>query len=317
MQTFEIHYYLDKNNHLIDAYTRNKCESLFLEIMKELSAQFDLEVDWYSLPSREGGYRDFWYGIPKYKEHFETISIIILLATHLFSCASDLVDDNRREDVEVETLMIKRERERVGLEKDKIELDLLKEAYEQREQIRKKYAEEIEGLSKNTVLNTKRSNFYKEIQSQGQILKVGYAYSDLDKQIISSERIVERENFKKFIQINNNPEKLYINNAYIKVIAPVLSDSKAKWRGEYDGKVITFSMNDINFKSKVIKKQVSFKSGSYIQCELEVLNKFNEQGVITSSIYSVDFVSEYHEEGAFDGSAVMGVKHISKQEQLF
>ena len=318
MQIFEIHYYLETDIHELDAFTRNKCELYFLEIVEAVYTQFNIEIDLQAIPSQEGGFRDFWKAIPKHKEQIEVIGIILGLILPLLTCVPQSYNDNKKQELEIEYQKIKNKREEIALEKDKIELEqfIIRKKLEQ-ENFYKQNAENINQLYENSLINSKKSKIYKEISGDQKIERVGFAILDHENGIQTKEIIVERQFFKNFIIVNKNEDILYDPNAVIKVVAPVLSDSKTKWKGEYDGKSISLNMIDDKFKNKVFKKQIAFKNGGYIHCELEIKNKLDDSGNVISTVYSVTHVNEYIEDKEKVATLIETPKKVTKQGELF
>lgn len=76
-------------------------------------------------------------------------------------------------------------------------------------------------------------------------------------------------------------------------------------------------MDDNVFKEKVFLKKIAFKSGGCIECDLEVINKYDEYERITQTSYIVHYVNKYLEQGEFDKVTQDEKKKVTKQEELF
>ena len=109
---------------------------------------------------------------------------------------------------------------------------------------------------------------------------------------LSKEKIVIRDDFPKFTLTSQDLKPLTDSSAYIEIVAPVLNSGKAKWKGIYDDQHISFSMDDTDFKTAVVLKQLSFKNGDGIVCVLLIHKKVDELGEVVTSGYSVKVVLE-------------------------
>src|SRR5690606_30139386 len=152
------------------------------------------------------------------------------------------------------------------------------------------FASEIASRSYKVV--TRKSNFYKILSTYEKVTRVGYRELSAEGKALSTEKIVSRDTFPKFILTSQNLKPLKDTSAYIEIVAPVLIDGKAKWKGIYDGQPISFSMNDKEFKMAVVSKQKSFKNGDAIICVLHIHKKVDELGEVVTSGYSVEVVLE-------------------------
>src|SRR5690606_31040200 len=111
------------------------------------------------------------------------------------------------------------------------------------------------------------------------------------------ERIVGKDLFHKFFITSNELESIRVESARIDIVAPVLIEGKAKWKGIYEGEYITFAMEDCAFKKSVTSREVSFKNGSAITCVLLIHKKVDELGDIVTTGYSVEVVLDTFESG--------------------
>ena len=86
--------------------------------------------------------------------------------------------------------------------------------------------------------------------------------------------------------------------AIIEIVAPVLNEGSAKWRGIYNSELISFSMGDSIFKKAVLDKQISFTHGSMLICSLTIYVQLDEFGDKVITGYKVNTVIERKEGGS-------------------
>lgn len=82
----ELHYYFTDNTHSLDAFIRNKCESEFLYIVKEILLTFEIDLDIETIVPQEGGLKEIWKFIGKNHKEITAISagmtaIVLILNT--------------------------------------------------------------------------------------------------------------------------------------------------------------------------------------------------------------------------------------------
>jgi hypothetical protein len=89
---------------------------------------------------------------------------------------------------------------------------------------------------------------------------------------------------------------LEIENAIIEIISPVLKSGKFKWKGIYNGEVLSFNMLAEDFKQMVQNRTVEFKNGTTIRCHLEIKRKLNSEGEEENTDYNIIAVHEFFDE---------------------
>lgn len=137
---------------------------------------------------------------------------------------------------------------------------------------------------------TKKSSFYKELLKNSKVKEVGFTGLGLNGTTVIDEKKVERKHFSKFILNSNQLPPIKNENALIEVVAPVLTEGKAKWKGIFEEKLISFEMNDDDFKRAVLSKEISFKNGASLICALRINKKIDESGEVAISGYTVETV---------------------------
>lgn len=280
LNKFEIHYHLTDNSHSMSALVRNKCEAELLAVAIEVAdiLGIHLELDCEAL--REGGVREIWKALG---DNSAQIALLISTLALIWSIVPQT--DN-------ELLELQKEDLRLSIEQRKKALEEIKENLENGKITSKDIQSVTTIASKNYKIVTRKSNFYKILSTYEKVNQVGYSELNSAGVRISNEKIVSRVDFSKFILISHDLKSLTDSSAYIEIVSPVLTEGKAKWKGIYNEQLISFSMNDNDFKMTVLSKQRYFKNGDGIICILRIFKKLNEVGDIVTSGYAVETVLE-------------------------
>jgi len=294
----------------MNALVRNKCEAEFIAVAIEAAEilGIPLELDCEAL--QEGGIREVWKALG---DNSAQIALLISTLALIWS------------------VVPKTDQELVDLQKEDLRLSI-----EQRKKSLGKIKEDVEGnnvtpetihsaervVSRSYKVVTRKSNFYKALSTYEKVIQVGYSELTSSGNPLSEEKVIPRQEFPKFIIKSQDLKPLKDNSAYIEIVAPVLKDGKAKWKGVYEGQPISFSMNDKEFKMAVVSRQLSFKNGDGIVCVLLIHKKVDELGEVVTSGYSVDVVLENVHSGV-SGETAQGkrYRHTKKmadgQEDMF
>lgn len=281
---FELHYYFNKDSHLIDASLRNRCEGEVLAILNEAASIFSIDISLYSSMPGEGGFRDFWKAIGK---NSNQITILLVIVTIILSRVP--TTDPEMEALEKEIKKLTIEEKKLNIEKLKVELEKKTASEVDREILNKA----VKVIDKNLKVVKRRSNLYSLLSNEKTIDKVGFTLSDSDSgEYFIDERQISRESFTKFIIQSDVLRADVDENAVIEIISPVLKEGRFKWKGVYDESVISFGMNDADFKEDVLLENVAFKHGSSIRCVLRKSREIDEVGDIKITGYSVTTVIE-------------------------
>jgi len=272
----EIHYYLIDNIHAMDAFVYNECEHELLILIKELQSL--LSLDNYTLDVEaisEGGIRSRLVLFIKDKQ-------FILFALGLIGG--------------VITTKLNEDRELNFLQKEKIKLEIKKLKKElNHDQPNDTINIEITDILNSDIKIVKRkSNYYSNLLKDSRIARVSTSLLDEENNIIGDEHIVERSQFKDYILDTDELESAIVEDAIIEIVSPVLKDNKIKWKGNYNGKRLSFTMDDFDFIRQILTEKVAFKKGTYIQCVLEIKRKLNELGELNIPVYSVQQIPEQY-----------------------
>lgn len=284
---FEIHYFLQNDSHSMDAIVRNKCEAEFLaiayEIIRTLELVFTLEAEAHE----EGGLRDIWKFVGK---NGTQISIFIAALALIVSL---------KPATDVTLTELQKEETRLSIEEKKLNIEKLKrELSDGNTPTQETLKKASTAANQNHVIVVHKSNFYKKLNYYEKVTQVGFTALDNDNNPVSNEMIIPRSDFPKFILLSNKLPVEIIEDAQIEIVAPVLREGRAKWKGIYvDPPAISFEMNDTAFKEAVLAKQISFKNGDIIRCVLEIHREVNEVGEIIIIKYAVQAVLDKIENG--------------------
>lgn len=275
---FELHYFLEDNTHLIDAFIRHKCESEVLAITRDLALALGFEIEIFSEPFAEGGFKEYWKLAGKNSNQLMLVASIVALILSRIP-----VSNTELEKLQKENLLLDNEVKRLTIEKLKDELD-------KNSDISSVVSNTVSFFDSDYKIIKHKSNFYNALQGYPKVTQIATSLYANDKKV-SEDNYVERENFHKFILSTDDLPSLTIEDASIEIIAPVLK-GKYKWKGLYEGNPIDFFMNDTTYKKSVTLGQASFKSGCSIKCVLQVSRKIDDLGNIIITSYSVKTVLE-------------------------
>ena len=232
----------------MNTFVRNAIEKDFLNIINTISSLFGLEIKLESRAAKEGGF----------------VEILDIMEAHPISSTiiASSVGYVIKQLLELIKYYLSDTHKKNKLEKEKLELEILK---------LKKEFREINDNQLEQKLARPLSNYYTKIEKYEKIQAVGFGNTT------NNECIVQRDEFKKFILIDNKEEEMD-DEANIELISPVLKEGKYRWRGIYKNKNIDFSMGDSKFKKDVIGGRYNFGNGSLINCQLYITKTYDDFG---------------------------------------
>lgn len=321
-----IHFYLKNESHSMNALVRHQMEKQILDVLSEFQKitglTFSVETEAY----QEGGLKE------KYKfliDNFITPSIVGLSVALLTKMITEPMSREKsytelaliREQINTEKIKQSSARKDeelkdIAIEQAKIDLEIKKENFKQEQLKTQEISERVEQSKLLSKISRSLSNLYQKAQNYERIEKIGYLTCNSPKEII-----VDRSNFKDFILSDKEDIELD-SEAIIEIISPVLDEGKNKWRGNYKGEKIDFSMADSKYKKKVVEGQQKFQNGSRIKCRMEIKRKYDDFGEeVGKPSYRVSDVDEIEiggrmfptEKGAKRAREILE----SKQESLF
>ncbi len=264
----------------MDAIVRNRCEAEIIAILIEIAKTLNESVLIECEAHREGGLRDIW---KLANANAGVISIII-------GIASIVVPLLPRSDSELDRLQ--KEDLRLSIEERKLRIKLLKTEIESSNINYNTLAKAAEVVNENYKIITRRSNFFKHLNSYKKVFKVGVNSLTADDIESKPESEITRNRFSRFILNSNSLPIQTVDEAVIEIVSPVLKQGNYKWKGIFDGEPISFIMKDNVFKQDVLSERISFQHGSAIKCALIIYRKLDEIGEIVTTGYAVETVIE-------------------------
>jgi hypothetical protein len=165
------------------------------------------------------------------------------------------------------------------------------------EALKSEAAEKIPLLDQSNLLKKRRSNFFDLLRKYQKVKAVSVLMVDDSKKPGNEEQFVGRDAFKNLILVSDQLKPVVLENVMIEIISPVLSIGKYKWKGMYNGSPISFSMKSAEFMTLVQSGKVEFKSGTTINCMLEIEKKINSEGHERITSYNIVNVASYLENG--------------------
>lgn len=275
IELLELHYHLRDNSHAMSAVVRNRSEAEALAVCLRIAAELGIPLQLESSAFAEGGLREIWQFIGQNNAQLSLLlAVIVLVLSRIPTSDSEMNALNK--EVAKATIQEKR----LNIEKLKRELD---EGTPKQETI----AATARAFEHDLKVVTRRSNFYRGLLDYDKVTAVGFTpVPDLSVNL-SEEHTVQRRDFAKFVLPTDKLPVEVVDDARIEIIAPVLKDGTYLWKGLYDGEPISFSMLDQEFKTAVIRREISFVNGSTIDCVLNIHRKLDEVGDINVTGYSV------------------------------
>lgn len=310
----------------MDAVVRNRCEAEFLAAVSVITQALGVELRFEATVPAEGGFRDIWRILADKSGHPLSVALLSLIlnqAVSIWTAPAKPNPELEKQQLEINKLTIehwKLENRRAELELDKLEsenregssagptspptgatitvtpLHPLASEPEQLHSATSTSSADATANSTGKTLQlqldpkviTRRSNFYKHLLAYGNVTAVGFRAVSVDESA-RDESVVERPQFSTFIVQTSElvPE---VRETQIEIVSPVITGRDMKWKGLWNGGVISFGMQDKEFKRQVFRNEVSFQHGDSIQCVLEIDRKLNEIGVETVTGYRVTTV---------------------------
>lgn len=275
-----VHYYLNGEEHLIDAQLRNKCEAELIALYQEVARIFDVDFHVLAMPPHEGGFKEFWQFLDAHNRPITSLSAIAavlgIFLTHVPTENDRLTEQLTRLQIEEKQLQIKK----IKKEFHEIDEDHSPALIDQAAKV----------LRGNNKTITRRSNFYKNLSTNHDVRELGIGTVAPDGRLTADEVSIARKDFPRFVLKTNKLPPILDEKAIVEIIAPVLDEGPYKWRGLYQGSPITFSMTDDIFRASVMAETVSFKHGTTIQCVIEIHRKLDETGEEVVTGHSVPVV---------------------------
>lgn len=293
----EIHYWLKNKSHIMNAVVENRCEYEVLAMIKEIANIYSLKINIETEPTAEGGLRKWFTIVSKGENKSATIttSIIVALLTVLLTTPITKVTEKL-----IDKIFEDKELNEMQKEKLKLEIDKLKD----------EAAKRNSNVETSNSIKKRKSNFYETLDSDPKVEKVSFLVTNKNKESIS-EKVVLKNDFKKFIIVSDDLEPIILESAEIEIISPVLKKGKYKWMGFFKSEPIIFNMQSNEFKTLVQNAEIEFKNGSSINCVLQIRRKIDNEGIEKNTGYDVMFVNHY-----FDNEKPIETNEGRKRRQI-
>jgi hypothetical protein len=273
----QLHYWFGDKSHTMDALVYNKCEREVLELTKALAKVCEVAIKMETEPSGKGGLKSWLALIPRYSK--KTSAAKMKLVTAL-----------------VGTVIVAQD-QKIANELVKVWMEKLAEANDNADVVKEEARKKLLLLEQNGVVRKRRSNLYDLLRKYAKVKSFSVALTDEAKKPLTEEQLVEREAFKTFVLSSNAMAPQILENASIEIISPVLVSGKQKWKGMYKGTLISFVMKAEEFMTMVQSGKVEFKSGSTIECTLQIERKMTATGTEKITNYNIIAVNSYEEKG--------------------
>ncbi len=299
----QLHYWFSDKTHSMDALVHNKCERELLEITKAIAKIYGVSIKLETEPSGKGGLKS-WLTIKARSQKKNSTAQIALVTTLV--TASMVTPNQASTSIMIAELLDKMLDNKVF---DELQNEQLRSIIVDMKSVA---SSKQALLDQSSVLKKRRSNFYDLLKKYQKVKSVSVVMTDDSKKPVTEEQLVNRDGFRNFILSSGQLEPQILENAAIKIISPVLIKGRHKWKGEYNGSPISFIMKSDEFMSMVQSGKVEFKSGSTINCTLEVEKKVNSVGVERITNYNIIQVSSYFEDEKMV-ETTEGKQHRQKQ----
>ena len=277
-EKLELHFDLAGGVHKMDAFVKNKCEAELLFVISELATILGLAVNCEAEALAEGGLSD--YIKLAFEKHPVVASIFIGVLINVVS--NTLTTDK-------ELIALQKTECRLQIEKLRRELN-----GQSHPLIDRQKEKLVESIIENQKIRKRRSNFFQQAIKCKEISAVDFYSVDAHNKRLESRKSVRRADFDKYVLITDELEPLIDEKATIEIVAPVLKKRKYTWRGIYKGEVISFVVNDSNFRAQVVSGELSFSNGISIDGVLKIFRKLDQSGVELITGYAVEIVLRVH-----------------------
>jgi hypothetical protein len=303
-QLLEFHYYLADGSHAIDALRLNKLEAEAIDVFLYIAGQLGFDITLEATTATDGGYRQVWRFVKNPKNAAVTAilastvvggaTVATSVLNSLVAAAAQIWVAPSRPDPELENLqreLLKRsiEEKELDIEKKRRELQdappRTPPSHEHEEEFRP--TPHRPPLQLDVRVVARRSNYYRLLLGDPRVDGVGLSWSRDPEGRLVEQKFIPRKEFVSYIVPVEPSEPRIVSDAFVEIVAPVIRSTDAKWRGVFEGKAISFSMRDADFKSDILRKGVQFQSGDAMNCILRISFKINEVGEEVVSGYEV------------------------------
>lgn len=300
----ELHYYLKEHSHSMNAVVRNKCESELLGLFVETAQSLGISVELESKAFKEGGLKEFWKFLG---DNNNQITLLLVIVTLLLSRIP--VSNQEKDNLGTELTQLQ-------IEEKKLQIKKLQKELEKTSPDIKVTDKAVEILNENPKIVVRRSNFYKQLSTYQKVEFIGVTPFDSQLHSLTDESTIERPLFKEFILSTHSIKPVVVDDAIIEIVSPVLKEGNYKWKGVFNDEPLSFTMLDGEFKNLVLREDITFKHGTFIECVLNEYRKLDEVGEIIVTGYSVSVViRKFDEDQSFETNQGRKYKHTKNLKE--
>lgn len=308
----ELHYYLADGEHSMNAVVRNRCEAELLALFQEVSTTLGVPAEIQAQALAEGGLREAWKWLG---ENAPQIGVILGIITLLIAVAPEAESDQEVLDKQLTELKI--EEKKLQIEKLRKEL---READPRSEQVIRDSA--IHLLKTEPKVVVRRSNFFKHLDGYEKVEQIGITPFNSNMVPAEPERKIPRSRFSRYVLTSHSLPPVVDDDARIEVVSPVLREGNYKWKGIYQKQLIGFAMHDVDFKGQVVREEVTFQHGTFLECILSTHRKLDEVGEVEITGYVVNTViRKYDDRQSIETVQGKSYKHAKRlresQQDMF
>ena len=287
LKGIELHRYLPKGKHSVDAVLRNRSEAELLALFHEVAEALGVPVAIDAHALIEGGLREIWEWAGGNDRQITIIltvvAILIALVPAIYESEADRLDERLTN---------------LSIEEKELNIELLRKQLREIEPSTEESVKHsaVEELKSHPRVVVRRSNFYRHLMHAESIEAIGISGLNRSLDQCTPEQIIERHQFHRFVLTSHRLRPEVDEDATIEIISPVLRDGRYKWKGIYQGKPIGFSMADSSFRGQVVREEVSFQHGSFLNCVLHINRELDEVGEVVITGYTVAIVIKKYDD---------------------
>lgn len=255
----------------------------------------------------DGGLREIWKWIG---ENATQLNVVLPVIAILVALAPQLYE-SEEETLSKELTELSIEEKRLQIEKLKKEL---REPGPDSESVVREKAVEL--LRRDPKIVVRRSNFYKYLLGRENIEFIGFTPLNSNLLPAEPEKRVPHSEFGLFVLASHSMKPITVEDAKIEIVSPVLREGNYRWKGIYDGQTISFTMQDSAFRYLVLREEVTFQHGTFLECVLNIQRKLDEVGEVEITGYVVSTViRKYDDRQAIETPQGRAYKHVKKQRE--
>ena len=283
--SISLHYYMQEEGvHEMDAFVHNKCERQLLNIINYLSKQYGIEVKVDIEAKEEGGIKD---------------KIIVIAESALFLLLAEKVLD-------------------MVFNPDRAYLDNTKTRFEIAEMIKNSSftEEEVNALvEQDEELMKFSSSYFKNLSKDDTVTRVETTLTKNGEVGDSITYNVTKDRFQDKIIANEVQKNVTVITATtLYVGSPVLINGLLdKWRGQFNGENILFTIKDNEFIEQVFNREVKFDSGTSLTCDLEISEDV-KNGKICKRTFTVLYVRSWTDGSHYQTETKRYIRELAENE---